>query len=334
LPDDRLVGVFANPTALTAGLDVLSIADDVAALAGVGDLATVRSLGVAVSAEPEGLAVDAVAVYDPITMDPALAEAADDVDAANPLLSTVPTDASGVYVTRHADLALETLAAELARDDPNTARELQAAGLTGSDGLASQLTGEALVALVGGSGGVGTERVAIAPVEDPDAAEQLLRGVAVALGERDRDGAVGSASDPDGEDRVVTSTHEGHTITAVGPPGSAFAYTVARGLVVIGTTQAQVRAAVDAIVADDAAPPRALGDRLAGFTTGDSVVYVDGADLVASLRDVIPPRARSRTGYDERIAPELRAIGWLVGSLEVETRSQHARFVLSLAEKE
>ncbi|HEX6130618.1 MAG TPA: DUF3352 domain-containing protein, partial [Actinomycetota bacterium] len=104
LPDDRLVGVFANPAALTAGLDDLSIADDVAALAGVGDVATVRSLGVAVSAEPEGLAVDAVAVYDPITMDPALAEAADEVDAANPLLSTVPTDASGVYVTRHADL--------------------------------------------------------------------------------------------------------------------------------------------------------------------------------------------------------------------------------------
>jgi hypothetical protein len=319
LPDGRLMLAFVDTASLQDEIEQAVAAEAVTAVGGLGDLSAVKGIGLSVSAESDGIALDVVASYDAASLTGALRERVMAPDRANTVLGSVPQDAWGVMAAQHLDISLEEAVGAIESQDPSVAADLRDVGLTGTGGVLDVLAGDMALAVapdattsVGGA--------LLLSVDDAGAARAAVERFAT--GATDLLSAdAGAASDL----RWETRTHaDGSTITFA--PDSSVAYAVRDDVLVVGTSVEQVEGVLDArtdgSLVDDPAYLRGIG----GVPTADGLFYVDVSRVVSSIRDALPPE--DRDDFDEGIGPDLRTIRSVAFGVDMnETRQRFRMFV-------
>ena len=109
LPTGKLGFAYVNPGSMLGILKQNPAFQAAAAGSGVGDLKAVKGIGVTLSAEPGGLAVDTSIRYDPALLSPQTRALLSAPPHSNPLLKMIPAGAYGAYAQEHLDLTLKSL---------------------------------------------------------------------------------------------------------------------------------------------------------------------------------------------------------------------------------
>lgn len=325
LPASRLVTAFVDTTAL--GGDLQPAAGTVTALGGLGDLGAVRSIGMSVAVEADGIALDMVASYDAASLTGPLLDQVSAEDHDNTLLDMVPADAWGVFAGQHFDLSLGAAIDEIQVSDPATARDLQQAGISGDGGLIELMTGDLAVALspddrttVGWALLVGISEDAATA----SAVERAALGIAELLG-----------GDGRGTGAEVVAWDE------LGGPGGVViraarelpvAYALDGGVLVVGTSVDQVGRVLatgdDTSSADRAPFARATAE----LRATDALFYVELRRVLDSIRDGLRPSDRQR--FDEELGDELRAIRSISFGIDADPDRERIRVFVEIPPEE
>ena len=305
LPADRVALAYASGPAITGALrqglsdsglgdpSVLRLFDQ-----GAGSL---RSLGLAVSARHNGLEADVAEVTDTSKLTPAERAALQPSAAPNATLNWIPADAAGFVAFGGLKDGIQSLLQNLGSGAGSAGMDftspLQAFGLTGSNGALSHLSGDVALEVRPGAGSAYPGGALLAATDDAAAMRSFLDGLVGGFG----------ALAP-----IHTETYRGATITSIpipglGDAGVAPAYTVADGMVVIGSSPAEVRSVLDA---------HATGSRITaspGFTAAGGafspsqpVLYLDLDRVRAAVERFLP--AGLTHDYDTQVKPNVQAL--------------------------
>ncbi len=257
----------------------------------------VRSAGLAVTAQPDGLATDAAVLTDTSRLTPAERSALQASTTPNRALDWVPADAAGLLAAGGLHDSLQSLLQGVTAGAGTTGLDLggplRSLGLSDPHGVLSHLTGDLALEVRTGRGSLIPGGALLVGTDDAAAVRSLL------------DRLVGgfAALAP-----LHTETYRGVVITSLPIPGLsgaglAPAYAVGDGMAVLGSGPAEVRAVLDA---------HASGARLTstpGFTAGggwsaaDPVLYLDLDRIRAAVVTALP--ADLRHSYDTDLRPDL-----------------------------
>jgi len=300
LPASRLALVYVNYPSLVKSLRGASLSPGLlGSVSGGVSLDAYRGLGIAVSAESAGLALDVSIPLDRSKLSPDDLATLSDARDARPLLAWIPARAFAFLAGPRAParMFLQTLESTPGLP-PGLARELQRLGVTGPNGLESHLTGDLVIE---GSQGVSSPAGAILIGTDDEAVmSRTLERVARLFTSQTVTGVASDASTArlsQGHASVLTKqthvrwatlTHDGVSIRYVargGPPGLRPAYAVARGMGIIASSREELEAVLDTKAGGPSvgqAPGFVAALSHGGSTEGD-IVYVDIGSLVSML---------------------------------------------------
>jgi hypothetical protein len=323
LPEARLGMAYVAPDDLVRLLDRMGGASltEASTTAGV-ELDAVRGIGIAVSAEPDAIAVDAEMTIDPSKLGSAQLAALDAEDHDNALLSMVPADALAFLGFQHLDAGLETALADL---PPAQRDALEGSGL---EPAISSLTGD-LAVEVSMPAGASTPAGAVLLGTDDEAA---MRAALEVIGEGAAAGLFGtqvpsSRAELTGSESLWrTIDHDGVTVTYVAGDGNgsgiAPAYAVFDGIGMVASSEEEAFRVIDAARgAPDVTAAEPVTAAL-GAVPGEDVVYVDLAGVIDAIAD---------TGaMDPEIGDDLEALRTLVIGSESDVEHQHARIVITV----
>ena len=322
LPDGRVLFAFIDTASLHDEIDDALAAEAVTSVGGLGDLSAVKGIGISVSAESDGIALDVVSAYDAANLTGALRDQVTAPDGENPLLGSIPADAWGVAAARHFQYGLEEAARELERADPAVASDLEAMGLTGPEGLLGLLGGDMAIALmpddtttVGGA--------LLLTVDDEDAARAAAETLAEGLSDTMRSGGGGRL-------RWEERTHADGTRISVLRDGSV-AYAVRDDVLVVGTSVEQVIDVLDVRSDGSITGDPAFVRGIEGVPTTDGVFYVDVARIVNSIHDALPPEERD--DFDRDLGPDLRKIRSVAFGVDMDQARQRFRMFVAIPEQ-
>ncbi len=282
LPKDNLGFAYANVGNVVSLLGALP--SSMTGLPAVPEqLSSLQALGYAVSAEPDGLAIDGVTVNDESKL---TQQQRDDLaagDGPNALLDLVPADAFAVIASGGIGSQLQHAAEQIGQLDPSSAREVERWDLLGPRGLLTHLTGETAVQVGPGQGLLPVEATALIGVDDADAVHGWLdRHLPKVFG-------MAHAHLP-----LQTEEHNGVTITYTDPLSGAppVAWGVADGAVVVGLSAKSVEEAVDL---SQGAPSISSDPGFQQATSGlpgtESVVYIDVGSILTTVQNIVPEQA-------------------------------------------
>jgi len=296
LPESKLGAAFVDAAHLadTFG-DQLSAAG---ATTGVANLSALDGIGVSLAAEPDGLALDTVMMYDDAKLTDAQRQTLAASDHPNPLLDLVPADALAMYAVQHLDASIQDSLQQITRDVPGAAQQLDDLGVTGPDGVLSQLTGDVAVEGATQSGPIGYGGALLVGTKDPGATAAWMDHVLQQL-------PLGSPTyraTSNGQYRIVqhppnwvTEEHGGVTITYAQGADLPVAYAIVGDVAVVATGPEQIETIVDT---------RSSGSSITtdpGFTTAtanvptqDGVLYVDVPAVAAAIPSRWPPEAAAQ----------------------------------------
>src|SRR5438132_2643307 len=261
LPTSRLALVYMNYPSLVKSLRGAALSSGLfGSVSGGVSLDAYRGLGVAVSAESAGLALDVSIPLDRSKLSPDDLAMLSDPRDARPLLAWVPARAFAFVAGPRAParVFLQTLE-NTPGLPPGIARELRRLGVTGPNGLETHLTGDLVIE---GSQGVSSPAGAILIGTDDEAVmSRTLERVARLLTSRTlTDVASGRSTVPPTQGyssavltkrthvRWATLTHDGVSIRYVargGPPGLRPAYAVTGGMGIIASSPEELEAVLD-----------------------------------------------------------------------------------------
>jgi uncharacterized protein DUF3352 len=278
LPQDNLGFVFVNMHELVSMLG--AIPAGVIDMPSMSMLEGLEGLGYAVTAEPDGLAIDAVATTDPSKLP------LDSGDEPTSLLGDVPADAFAVFGSR-GDTAggptsrmIQANVNQIAALDPAAARLIQRLHL---DEFFGHLTGDSVVQLGPGSLPLPVSGTVILGIDDPGAVSSWLdRYMPMLLAKSGITGSGGNLTERD---------HDGVTITSVGGfPPMQFSWAVTDDALITGISAADVAEAIDlsngtgdAITSDPGYI--AATDEVPGTSV---VAYVDLPAILAAVKGFLP----------------------------------------------
>jgi hypothetical protein len=246
LPVGRLAFVYVNvKTLLPLAQQMLSPISG-ATIGGLDMSAfqAIRGIGMTVSAEPEGLAMDIYEALDPTMLtDSQKAAIAEPHD--NPLTPFVPAGAFGLAQAERVDAMLNAAISQLETASPGLASQLSEAGITGSDGLLSALSGDVTFEIGPGTQGFPVSGGLILGIEDPAKFEAAVSKLKDLAARQSCSGSAGSASCAPPEWR--TEEYKGTTINVVSTgDGTSIAYATLEGVAAIGIGPDSIKAMIDA----------------------------------------------------------------------------------------
>jgi hypothetical protein len=319
LPDGRLMLAFFDTASLQDEIEDAVAAEAVTAVGGLGDLSAVKGIGMSVSAESDGIALDVVASYDAASLTGALRERVMAPDRENGLLDSVPQDAWGVMAAQHLEIGLEEAVRALESQEGSIASDLRDLGLTGTGGVLDVLAGDMAFA-VAPDATTSVGGVLLLSVDDAGAAREAVERFAAVATEVLVGEGVGASSP-----RWETRTHaDGTTITFA--RDSFVAYAVRDDVLVVGTSVEQVEGVLDAQTDGSLTADPAYLRGIGGVPTDDGLLYVDVSRVVSSIRDALPQE--DRDAFDEEIGPDLRTIRSVAFGVDMnETRQRFRMFV-------
>ena len=348
LPDGRLAFVYVNVNSL------LQLAQSVGSAAGVvpGALDTtalqaIRGLGMTVSAEPTGLAMDVNETFDPSKMSDAMKALYSGAAHDNPLLSFVPGDAFAVAQMEGVDALFAALIDQVSKTSPDVTAKLGAAGVTGPSGLLSTLTGDLAFELAPGAAGSPVSGALLLGTNDTtkfDAAVSRLRDLAatsqscsssasVSSGRVTSSGVVLPASRTITKctttvAKWLTEDYKGTTINYVAPDGTAptLAYATVDGAGVIGIGPDSIKQLIDAKAGANITSNSA-------FTTAQAVVpsqrqffYVDVQGMLQGIATASPDQAASM----QQAIALLKPVKAVVIGAESDATHSHSKLLIEI----
>jgi Protein of unknown function (DUF3352) len=294
LPQDNLGFAFVNIH------DVVSLLNSIPAgvmpnMPSTAQLDAVQGAGMAVTAQPDGLAIDTVVTTDPSKLTQQQRDALADGGKPNDLLALTPANAFAVVATSgggspalggNSQQAIGDALDQIAQVDPSAARTIQRLHL---QQLLSHLTGDVAVEVGPGSGSTllpvgGTVMVGI---DDPDAVSSWL--------DRYLPGLLRKAELASGTKiALTTQDHDGVEITSIpGTPPAEVSWAVLDKAIVFGVSPADVAAAIDlshgngnAIATD-----QGFASAVAEVPGSSNVLYVDVRGVLSAVRSIIPADA-------------------------------------------
>ncbi|MDP9330209.1 MAG: DUF3352 domain-containing protein [Actinomycetota bacterium] len=321
LPASNLGFVYVNPQPLietlkgSAGFPALSIGP------GLADLEAIRGFAASVSAEPDGLAIDTTERFDRSKLSPDRIAQLSEPPHADPLLTSVPSDAWGVISIEHIDTTLKSFVDQARATDPLIGGQLDAAGVPD---LIAALTGDLVI-----EGGPGSS---------PTAASLggSIPGGALMLGTSD-EGQVRSSLDQLAG-IVSTLTHLKWNSTvykgvhiqvlATGQFGLpvAPAYAIVNDAAVIATSVSELQRIIDAAGGDQNITTSPLFVAAKSKVPPSSLVFLD----VQGLASVISAQlsAGEQAHFAEMVQPDLQHVIYLVtGGESTPDRTKSRLFI-------
>jgi len=336
LPEGKLALLYVNLT------DIVSLLNQVPGLSTSptsSDLATLQaisSLAMTVSVQPDGVALDAQAVYDPSKLSDEQKAQMNEPGHPNPLLSSIPADALAVVSGEQLDTTLKMLADRLAATSPQAARTLDELGVSGEAGLISSLSGDDAIEVSPGGNAVAPGGALILGTKDPVAMQAALDKLARGLpslslwSDSSSSSASGSVSLTRSSSRWVTSDYHGVEISSfrmAGVPDISYAVVDNQG--VIGSSSAQVQRVVDAAKGGgNILSSSAYKDAIASVPSSKGSVWVDIQGIVALVRQSLPPDAQA--AFDRDAAPNLAPLKAFVVGSDGDATHDHVRIFLKI----
>jgi hypothetical protein len=311
LPEGKLGLVYVNPTELVSrALSASGLGAAAGTTPGLDTVRALRSIGISLSAQPDGLAFDLTVRLDPSKLDAATREALDQPVQENATLSLVPANSYAVATRQGLDTTLKQ-ALDQVLSTPQGERLRQQLGI---DDALSALTGDATFEIGPGSGATPVGGALVLGVDDPAAVQHTLDRLAdlalasqqqahasspfPAQGGRSRQQMTQLRSlEPEPGPKVAwrTTTYQGATIRYLDDPslsGSGFlpAYAVLDGAALIGSSPAEIRKLIDVKggqpgITSSSAYTRAL----ARVPSGSSNLYLDVESIVSQFASALPP---------------------------------------------
>jgi hypothetical protein len=330
LPQSRLGIAFVNTGQLLGTFgDVLGAAG---LTTGVTSLDALDGAGISVSAEPDGLALDTVMMYDDAKLSDVQRRTLSAADHPNRLIDLIPDDALGMYAVEHLDAAITDQVDRISSSDPQADEEFKRLGLTGPGGLLSQLTGDVAAAASPEAGPVPVGGVLMFGTMDPDATSKWLDTTLQSLPL----GAGGASCSFEGTCRVsresvrwVTEEYSGIPVTYASDAALPVAYAVIGDVAVLGSSRSQVEYVIDvqrgggAISGD----PR-FTSATASVPTDDGVLYLDVPAIVAVVRGQFPPAEAA--SFDNQVGEALKPIEAVVAGTKNEPDLQRTRLFIRI----
>ena len=326
LPQSRLGVAFVDTAQLLGTFgDVLGAAG---VTTGVTSLDALDGVGVSLSAESNGLALDTVMMYDDAKLSDVQRQTLSAADHPNELIELVPDDALGMYAVEHLDAAIADQVGRIAASDPQADQELKRLSVTGPGGLLSQLTGDVAAAASPEQGTIPVGGVLMVGTNDPAATSKWLDDTLQTLPL----GATAASCSSNGGCRVThettrwaTESHGGVTVTYASS-GAALpvAYAVIGDVAVVGSSRAQVEHVIDVHAGGPAISAAArFTSATASVPTDDGVLYLDVPAIVNVVRGQFPP-AEVAT-FDNEIGRSLKPIEAVVAGTKNEPDLQRTR---------
>jgi Protein of unknown function (DUF3352) len=335
LPKGKLALIYANVQ------PILQMAQGSFGAAGVvgapnlltGDIGAIRSAGMTISAEPDGLALDSVTLYDDSKLSPESRDALSAPDHANALLAMVPADAYAVAAAEHVDRSLAESLDQLEGSDPRLAKVVEQAGVSGPDGLIAHMTGDVAVETAPDGSASLPAGALMVGMDDATAATRALDKLFASL-------PLGRTSydfTPQGDVRehheaVVwkTETYHGTAITfAASGADQDVAYGVVGDAAVVATSRRHFEHLVDLAGGDPGLEDDA-GYRAAieGVPSSDAVLYVDVARILAAVRAQLDPVSRGQ--FDDQVGANLDPVHAVVLGAEGDATGQRTRLLVRI----
>jgi hypothetical protein len=339
LPEGKLGLAYVDPADLITTIEQLPGFDAASIGTGIADLDVYRGFAVSVSAEADGLAVDAQVAYDPSKMTDEMRASLSAPAAENALLADVPQDALVVLEQVGLDAGLRDAVEEMRTTDPQLARMLDRFGLT-SSGVVESLTGDVAVTGspaddVGATGalliGTGDEQAMTRALERLGHRVPELLGPFDPAESESLDGVSLSLVPPA---RWATETYAGIEVHTLAGPTTLdpfrLSYAVVEGAGVIGLTPEAVHGVIDT---QQGAPSirdaPAYTDALATVPSGRGSLYVDIDGIGDAVRGSLPPDALE--SYDRDVGPSLEHLDAFVVGAESSVDRTRVRMFLRVA---
>jgi hypothetical protein len=292
LPEDNLGFVFVNVHELVSLLNAMP-AELFPSMPSTDQLAPLEGVGISVSAEPDGLAIDTVATTDPSKLTDEQREALAAADEPNDLLDLTPANAFAVFAASGVDSSglgvdspqgIGDAIHQIARLDPSAARTIARLHL---EQLLTHLTGDTAIQVGPGTGLLPVGGTVMVGIDDRDAVSAWFdRYLPMLL--QEAEASAGTKIELRSQD------HDGVTITSFeATPPAEVSWAVLDEAVVVGVTPADVAAAIDLSHGD--------GDAITsdqGFTSATAQVpgtgnvgYVDVQAVLSAVKRFVPPDA-------------------------------------------
>jgi hypothetical protein len=294
----------------------------------------VRAVAGSLSAEPDGIALDVSASYDPAKLSEETRAQVAAPDAPNRLLQMVPADALAVYGLKHLDLAVDSFVTQLEQTDPRAVQEITKAGFAGDGGLVSHLTGDLAFEAGPKASGAGVGGALMVGVDDADAARRAIESLTTMAYGSVQATAEGMASSgplvsPDEwKPTWKAADYRGieiRTLTLPYDGGSGISYAIFDGAAVIGASADDVRHVID--TAQDG-PAFDLAASLGSVPTSDGFLYLDPAGIGKAIRAALPPEGQAT--YDKEVKPKLDPVQAVEFGAESDETHTHIRFFVSI----
>jgi hypothetical protein len=294
---ERVTGALPEAKLGVAFVDVAHLADTfgeqlsaAGMTTGITNVSALDGIGISVSAEPDGIAMDTAMLYDDAKLTEGQRATLSAPDHPNPLLDLVPADALGMYAVEHLEMSIQDSLDQITRTTPGAAQQLEQMGVTGPNGLVSQLTGDVAVEATTQSGQNGYGGALMVGTNDPDATgawlESTLRELPLGQTayEPTADGGVKLVEHPV---KWITQAHDGTTITYASGSDLPIAYAIVGDAAVVATSPEQIEHVIDAHASGASISSNpGFTSATANVPTSDGVLYVD----VPALVEAVPSR--------------------------------------------
>jgi hypothetical protein len=304
LPEGRLALAYAD---LARIFDEALAASGMAAIQAapqLGALRAMRGMGVALSAQPDGLALDLALRLDPSELDGASREQLDVPVHENAMLSFVPADAFVVATQQGLNETLRPMLDQvLATPEGERIRER-----LGVDATLAGLTGDVAVEVGPGTGAMPVGGAILLGVGDEEAARRTMDALAELVVAGDRTSELDPSESglskrelrelglwPPERPEWQTSTYQGTTIRYLEDPGLATvllpAYAVVDGAAIVASSPAEVRRIIDTASGahESIATSPTYLQAMARVPSGTSDFFVDASAVIALLAPALPP---------------------------------------------
>jgi Protein of unknown function (DUF3352) len=355
LPDGKLALLYINPSHILSLLDQVPGFTTGTNSTDLSSLKAITGLATTVSAQPDGVALDFQAVYDPSKLTAEQRAQMDESGHPNPLLASIPSDALAVITGEQLDASLKTLADRLEATSPEAARMLTKLGISGDAGLIASLSGDDAVEATPDGTGMAPGGALILGTKDPvamkAALDKLARGLS-SLAESQSDFGSGSFSKTVPATPVMGSPspmaltairsvrhaaatwvrHDYHgvsisTFRMDGAPDISYAVVNDQG--VIGSSAAQVERVVD--TAQGGANIKSSSgytDAVGSVPSSDGSVWVDIQGFVQLVRQMMP--AGDQAAFDRDSMPNLAPLKAFVAGSEGDSSHLRVRIFLKI----
>lgn len=358
LPEGKLGMAFVNVAGIVDQFGSQTAASAAIGAGGLTELDAIDGVGLSLSAEADGMALDLTTNYDPTKLSKEQRDLLTASDHENATLAFVPDDAFAVMAQEHMDTILKTTLDQIEQQTPAAAASIDQAGIPD---LLAAMTGD--VALEVGPGSRGPVSGALlVGTDDPELMGTFLEGAGVLASQlvgqesatsaqfAQLEGCTGTPKEiarcrqkalqglgvtPPTEPRpLATEQYQGVEITYVDDPtltevGFAPAYAVVEGAGVIATSPDEIHQVIDANASgQDVRTTSVYASATATVPSTESVFFLDVQGIASTVRENLPPEAQAV--YDRDVAPNLAPITAFVIGSESDEQHQRVRMFLQI----